>query len=84
MLFRSVVALLLKSPNLGQLETELEARFGDIPDFFDHDPLVIDLSPLQAEHAEAAIDFGALNALLRARRLSAPKRAWSVAIRRLC
>ena len=65
-----VVALLLKSPDLGQLETELEARFGDIPDFFDHDPLVIDLSPLQAEHAEAAIDFGALNTLLRARRLS--------------
>ena len=25
----------------------MTARFGDIPDFFDNDPLVLDLSPLQ-------------------------------------
>src|SRR4051812_16209184 len=38
-----LVALLLKSSDLQLLEQELEGRFGDIPEFFDHDPLVIDL-----------------------------------------
>src|SRR4029453_4759787 len=39
-------------------------RFGDIPDFFDNDPLVLDLSPLQAQ-SEEPIDFPALLAMLR-------------------
>ena len=41
-----LVSLLLKSADLRALAAELKARFGDIPDFFDNDPLVIDLSPL--------------------------------------
>lgn len=65
-----LVALLLKSPDLARLGQELAQRFGDMPDFFDHDPLLIDLSPLQAgEQAGSTLDFPALNALLRQYRL---------------
>lgn len=56
-----LVALLLKSNDLGLLARELEGRFGEIPDFFDHDPLVIDLAPA----AGAQVDFPALLALLK-------------------
>jgi septum site-determining protein MinC len=56
-----LVALLLKSPDLALLEQELQARFGEIPDFFDNDPLVIDLAPL----GEAEVDFRGLVELLR-------------------
>ncbi len=63
-----LVSLLLKSADLSALAAELKARFDDIPDFFDNDPLVLDLSPLQAQ-AEAAIDFAALLALLRSYRV---------------
>lgn len=57
-----LVALLLKSPDLDALSRELALRFGDIPDFFDNDPLVIELSALAAEGH--AIDFTALINLL--------------------
>jgi septum site-determining protein MinC len=63
-----LVSLLLKSTDLHALSGELAARFGDIPDFFDHDPLVVDLSPLQAQ-GDAAVDFAALLALLRGYRV---------------
>lgn len=59
-----LVSLLLKTGNLDALASELAARFGDHPDFFDHDPLVLDLSPLQAQQGELAIDFTALLDLL--------------------
>ncbi len=59
-----LVALLLKSGDLQALASELAKRFGDVPDFFDHDPLVIDLSPLQGRE-DLPLDFGALLALLR-------------------
>jgi len=57
-----LVALLLKSTDLVALARELEARFGDIPDFFDQDALMVDLSPLPAAAGE--IDFPALISLL--------------------
>ena len=63
-----LVSLLLKSSDLGALATELNARFAGSPDFFDNDPLVLDLSPLQAQ-PEAAIDIAALIALLRGYRV---------------
>ena len=63
-----LVALLLKSPDLDALARDLAVRFGDIPDFFDNDPLVLELSALVAE--ERAIDFGALLALLRSYRVA--------------
>ncbi|MFZ3141722.1 septum site-determining protein MinC [Polaromonas sp.] len=66
-----LVALLLKSTDLAALAREMTQRFGDIPDFFDQDALVIDLSPLQGAVASAAagIDFPALVALLASYRL---------------
>jgi septum site-determining protein MinC len=59
-----LVSLLLKSADLKALATDLSARFGDIPDFFDNDPLVLDLSPLPPAD-DVAIDFAALQSLLR-------------------
>lgn len=56
-----LVALLLKSTDLAVVGDELQRRFGDIPDFFDNDPMVVDLSLVQ----DAEVDFEALQALLR-------------------
>ena len=55
-----LVALLLKSHDLDLLALELRGRFGDLPDFFDHDPLVIDLAPLKG----GEVDFARLISLL--------------------
>jgi septum site-determining protein MinC len=60
-----LVALLLKSVDLDALSRELQDRFGDSPDFFDHDPLVIDLAALGG----TAVDFKALLKLLKAYRV---------------
>ena len=70
-----LVALLLKSADLAGLAEALKERFGDIPDFFDNDPLVIDLSPLQPKDKDkgapgAALDFPELLHLLRAYRVT--------------
>jgi septum site-determining protein MinC len=64
-----LVALLLKSTDLAALSRELTQRYGDVPDFFDQDPLMIDLSPLEAAAKDSAtptgeIDFSTLIALL--------------------
>ncbi len=67
-----LVALLLKSTDLERLGRELGQRFGDMPDFFDNDLLVIDLSPLAAgetDRLSMALDFGSLIELLRSYRL---------------
>ena len=56
-----LVALLLKSADLELLGLELRGRFGDIPDFFDNDPLVIDLAPLHGQQ----VDFGRLVEMLK-------------------
>jgi septum site-determining protein MinC len=63
-----LVSLLLKSSDLGAVAAELNAQFAGSPDFFDNDPLVLDLSPLQAQ-PETAIDMPALIALLRGYRV---------------
>lgn len=68
-----LVALVLKSADLGALARDLEARFGDIQDFFDQDALVIDLSRLESEAAEGerrTVDFPALLELLKKYRLA--------------
>src|SRR4051812_44348612 len=56
-----LVALLLKSNDLALLAQELQARYGDIPEFFDNDPLVIDLKAVAAQE----IDLERLVAMLR-------------------
>ena len=61
-----LVALRLKSPDMVALARDMAHQFGDMPDFFAHDPLVIDLSLLAvSEFADATIDFNALLSLLR-------------------
>lgn len=60
-----LVALLLKSADLAGVARDLAQRFGDIPDFFDHDPLLIDLSALPDMGQDAPLDFAELLALLR-------------------
>ncbi len=47
-----LVALMLKTSDWHQLAADLQAQYGvagDIPDFFDHDPLVLDFSHLPAD-----------------------------------
>src|SRR4051812_5623680 len=61
-----LVSLLLKSTDLAALADELKARFGDVPQFFDNDPLVLDLSPLKGE---GEVDFAELMHLLRGYRV---------------
>ena len=63
-----LVALRLKSTDLAALAAELASQYGDLPDFFDNEPLVIDLSALAANAGE--LDFPALIALLRQHRLA--------------
>ncbi len=67
-----LVALVLKSADLGTLARDLKSRFGDIPDFFDQDALVIDLSRLESEAPAGErpiVDFPALLELLKKYRL---------------
>jgi len=63
----TLVALVLKTTDVATLAVELDHRFGDAPSLFDGDPVVVDLSGV-AEGADP-IDFDALVALLRERRM---------------
>ncbi len=63
-----LVALLLKSSDIAAVSREMSTRFGDTPDFFDQDAVVIDLAPMQSQTG-AHIDFPALMALLRRHKL---------------
>ena len=62
-----LVALLLKSGNLDTLAADLAQQFGSSPDFFDHEPLVLDVSSLTDVEPP---DFGALLKLLRRYRMA--------------
>ena len=64
-----LLALRLKSADLRQLADELQAQYGDRPDFFENDPVVLDLALLALEQAEADIDFQRLGELLHEHRL---------------
>ena len=64
-----LLALRLKSADLDQLADELQAQYGEMPDFFEDDAVVLDLSALPEEAADASIDFQRLGELLHERRL---------------
>ncbi|MDR1967982.1 MAG: septum site-determining protein MinC [Burkholderiaceae bacterium] len=64
-----LLALRLKSANLDALADELAAQYGQMPDFFEDDAVVLDLSTLQGEPAAATLDFEKLYTVLRERRL---------------
>ncbi|MEJ6021343.1 septum site-determining protein MinC [Ramlibacter sp. PS4R-6] len=61
-----LVSLLVKSTDLAAMAEELKARFGEVPEFFDNDPMVLDLSPLGGQ---GEVDFGELLHLLRGYRV---------------
>lgn len=63
-----LVSLLLKTQDLALFQQEWQAQYGDDPEFFDLDPLVIDLSPL-ADTPDAVPPFADLLALLRRSRI---------------
>ncbi len=68
----TLLALVLRTTDLDRLAHAFEERFGPTPALFDHDPIVLDLSQVAAnDEADAGIDFEALTALLRARRMLA-------------
>ncbi len=58
----TLVSFVLKTGNIPALAQAMEAKFGDTPDFFSHDPVVIDLTPMGS--LSIALDFPALIALL--------------------
>lgn len=59
-----VVAVALKDTDVQQVAGDLAQRLADDPDFFDNDPVLIDLA--QVRESEQPIDFPALIALLQA------------------
>lgn len=61
-----VVALLLRGTDWALLQQDWAQRFGGSTEFFDHDPLLVDLSALPAE---ATPDLEALAVFLHAQRL---------------
>jgi septum site-determining protein MinC len=65
-----LVALLLKSASLNHLKTDWQRQFGDNPEFFNDDWLVIDLSHLpNQEHGGMYVDFKSLVKWLRQKRV---------------
>ncbi|OUM01517.1 septum site-determining protein MinC [Variovorax sp. JS1663] len=59
-----LIAVILKTADLDVLAAALDVQLADSPDFFDQEPVVIDLSLLQDAQAPAEFDFAALRALL--------------------
>lgn len=62
-----LVSLVLRTPDISELQRELHERLGDSPDFFDQDLLVLNLAAVRDE--ESPIDFRALVELLRSYRV---------------
>lgn len=71
-----LVALLLKTTNLQRLADEWQQQYGANPNFFDNEPLVIDLTPLALVDADDSVpDFQKLMVFLRS------QRTWPVAVK---
>lgn len=65
----TLIAVVLKTPDLTLVAQELERRFVESPNPFDNDPVVLDLAALKGE--AAAPDLAALVALLARHRMRA-------------
>jgi len=59
-----LIAVILKTADLEVLAEALDAQLADSPDFFEQEPVVIDLSQLPEDEGADAIDFVALRSLL--------------------
>lgn len=62
-----LISVVLRTSNLATLSQDLQARFGETPDFFDNDPAVVVLS--QIEQDPTPISFSVLLTLLKHYRL---------------
>jgi len=65
----ALVALLLKTSNIDTLARELKKQLADTPDFFDQEPVVIDLNGLSEHEKNQTFDFDQLLALLRSHQM---------------
>jgi len=65
----ALIALLLKTTHIDTLALQLTKRLADTPDFFDHEPVVIDLGGLSEHDRKQAIDFEQLLTMLRSHQL---------------
>ncbi|MEB0057526.1 MULTISPECIES: septum site-determining protein MinC [unclassified Variovorax] len=59
-----LIAVILKTADLAVLAEALDAQLADSPDFFEQEPVVIDLSVLQETGTAPDIDFARLRSLL--------------------
>lgn len=59
-----LIAVILKTADLSLLAAALNDQLADSPDFFEQEPVVIDLSQLPEDDAPAAIDFRVLRDML--------------------
>ena len=64
-----LLALRLKSADIDLLADELQAQYGEMPDFFEDDGVVLDLSMLAGDLGDAEIDFQRVGEMLHQRRL---------------
>ena len=62
-----LIAVVLKTSNLATLSQELQARFGETPDFFDNDPAVVVLTQIAQD--PTPLSFSVLLTLLKHYRL---------------
>jgi len=62
-----LVSFLLKNPDTSVLQADMARRLGATPDFFDNDPVVIDLSVLEDPHH--ALDLPSVCLMLRTYRM---------------
>ena len=59
-----LLALRLKTTDLQALDAELDQYYGDKPDFFGGDSVVVDLSALPPQGGDGALDFALLSQVL--------------------
>ena len=63
-----LVSFVMKSADITQVAQDLQTRLGDTPDFFDNDPVLVDLQHL--EDQAGPLDLPALVQLLRSFRMN--------------
>jgi septum site-determining protein MinC len=56
----SLESFIIRSPNLSQVLSDLESRFSKHPDFFDNDPVLIDLTQLESLEGSSNVDLSQL------------------------
>lgn len=68
-----LVSMCLKCSVVAQIEADLRVHYGDMPGFFDGDPLLIDLSALPENDSglSTPVEFSALQSVLREYKLAA-------------